>query len=680
MGSLPLTASHGLCYQAGSPWPLGATADASGVNFALFSANAQRVELCLINGDEQTTVPIKHCTNQIWHMHVDNVKVGQHYAYRVYGENRAGLRFSPETLLLDPYAKGISGYFTYNRDPLGGHGLRSVVMPITPCVETPPAPRTPWQDSILYEVHVKGATQTHPLVPPSHRGTYAGLASPAMLAHFKKLGVTTLCLMPVNYAIDEARLLSMGLSNYWGYNPLNYFTPTPRYATHSVDAPPELNPHIVVAEFRKMVDALHEAGLEVVLDVVFNHTAEQDESGLTLCYRGIDNPSYYRLPPGNLDRYENFTGCGNTFNLQHPRVLQLVMDALRYWVCELKVDGFRFDLAATLTRDSAFLATILQDPILSRVKLIAEPWDIGPNGYALGQFGAGWSEWNDRYRDDVRAFWLTQQVSAGALAQRIAGSSEIFRHTGRAPQASINFLTAHDGFTLHDLVSYEKKHNEANGEHNRDGHNHNHSINCGEEGVTSNLIVTERRKRFKRALLTTLLVSQGTPMLQAGDEIGKSQRGNNNAYCQDNAINWLNWQNADTSLAEFTAHLIQIRSRFHQLKQQDWLTGERIPFQGQLVRDVCWWHIQGHEIQMHEWQTIGGAFGMLLPPSNGNISGGNRTLLVLFNNDTWTATAKLPIGHWTQICDSSTENAFRPIALSQTVELPATSVLILYRD
>ncbi len=498
------------------------------------------------------------------------------------------------------------------------------------------------------------------------RGTYAGLAAPAMIEHYRRLGITALNLLPVHHFLDEHHLADKGRVNYWGYNTLAFFAPEPRYAAR-------IGGQSVIAEFKTMVRSLHAAGLEVILDVVFNHTAESDESGPTLSFRGIDNLSYYRLPAGHLAAYENFSGCGNTLNLAHPRVLQVVMDALRYWVEVMHVDGFRFDLAAALTRDSAFLAALAQDPLLQSVKLIAEPWDLGPDGYRLGRFLPGWSEWNDRFRDDVRAFWLTHHAGVAELAQRLAGSSEIFHAAGRAPQAGINFITAHDGFTLRDLVSYQKKHNELNGEGNRDGHGHNLSWNCGVEGESSDSQVLEKRRRLQRALLTTLLIAQGVPMLQGGDELGRTQGGNNNAYCQDNAMTWLDWQNTDGGLIDFVAGLIGLRRRFPQLRQRRWLTGKATDDQ---QPDVIWWHPAGRPMHVADWHSKKlGVFGMQLAAGTPD----NSSLLCLINRDDIPVPFLLPAGDWWQVCDSSAEAAFAACRREHTAPVAAHSVLILHR-
>ena len=667
------TLSTASTLQEGRPWPLGAHWDGAGVNFALFSAHAERVEVCVWEGDALHTFPLPACTDQVWHGFLPGAAPGLCYAYRVYGPSGPGHRFDPQRLLVDPYARELTGAFSWDRMLPPEQGLRSRVVAPTFDWGNDVSPATPWEDTVLYEIHVKGATQLHPGVPENLRGTYAGLASPAMVGHLRHLGVTAIKLLPIHGFLDERHLAQRGLTNYWGYNTLSFFAPEARYASRT-DGQSTIN------EFRSMVRSLHAAGIEVILDVVFNHTAETDEFGPTLSFRGIDNASYYRLKSDNPALYENHSGCGNTFNVAHPRVLQLVMDSLRYWVEEMHVDGFRFDLAAALTRDSAFLAAIAQDPLLSRVKLIAEPWDLGPDGYRLGRFPPGWHEWNDRFRDDVRAFWLTGEVGVGALAQRIAGSSEIFRHHGRGPTAGINFITAHDGFTLRDLVSYGHKHNELNGESNRDGHGHNLSCNCGMEGESSDPHVHECRRRLQHALLATLFFAQGVPMLQGGDELGRTQSGNNNAYCQDNALTWLNWPKADGKLIEYTAGLIRLRRHFAQLKRNDWLNGEA-DASGQ--RDVAWWHPDGREMNGHDWHSSPGTLGMLLAPVQPRQvrpdEPPSATLLALFNRTTDTVTFNLPPGEWRLLCDSHADEPFGEHMFDHQCPLAGRSVLLLAR-
>ncbi|MCM8614246.1 glycogen debranching protein GlgX [Accumulibacter sp.] len=660
---------------AGRPWPLGSHWDGSGVNFALFSAHAERVELCVVDGQQMRVLPLQECSDQVWHGYLDGAGPGLRYAFRVHGRNAPaeGHRFDGRRLLLDPYAREVVGRFSWpaHDDPV--HLLTAAVVDERFDWDDDSPPATPWSDTVLYEAHVKGMSRQHPGVPEVLRGSYAGLATPALIQHFQRLGVTAINLLPIHQFLDEQRLVNEGRVNYWGYNSLAFFAPEPRYAAR-------IGGQSAIAEFKSMVRTLHAAGLEVILDVVFNHTAETDQWGPTLSFRGIDNRSYYRLPADDLAAYENFSGCGNTVNLAHPRVLQLVMDSLRYWVEVMHVDGFRFDLAAVLTRDSAFLPALRQDPVLQRVKLIAEPWDLGPDGYRLGRFLPGWSEWNDRFRDDVRAFWLTGEAGAGQLAQRLAGSSEIFQATGRPPQAGVNFIAAHDGFTLRDLVSYQQKHNELNGEDNRDGHDHNCSWNCGEEGDSHDPAVLERRRRLQRALLTTLLIAQGVPMLQGGDELGRSQAGNNNAYCQDNPMTWLDWRNADESLIDYVAGLIALRRRFPQLRQQRWLTGETEATNA--CPDVTWWHPAGRPMRVSDWQSKKlAAFGLHLtaPRRLRERDVDVADLLCLINRDEIPVSFLLPAGNWQQICDSNAEVAFASCQRERTTPVAARSLQILCR-
>jgi glycogen debranching enzyme GlgX len=672
---------------AGRPWPLGAHWDGTGVNFALFSAHAERVELCVFSdgGAETCRHVLPECTDQVWHGYLPGGQPGLRYAYRVYGPagDDAGHRFDPRHLLLDPYARELCGEFSWNapNDPI--LGLKSVVVNEAFDWGGDTRPSVPWADTVLYEVHLKGGTRRHPGVPEALRGTYAGLASPAMLGHFRRLGVTALNLLPVQYFLDEERLVRAGRVNYWGYNPLAFFVTEPRYASGLEGRSP-------ADEFRTMVRTLHAAGIEVILDVVFNHTAETDEAGPTLAFRGIDNASYYRLRADDPRLYENFSGCGNTLNLAQPRVLQLVMDALRYWVGEMHVDGFRFDLATSLVRDSAFLAALRQDPLLSRVKLIAEPWDLGPDGYRLGRFPAGWSEWNDRFRDGARAFWLSGEAGADELAQRLAGSSEIFAASGRTPQAGINFITAHDGFTLRDLVSYRRKHNEQNGEDNCDGNDHNHSCNCGIEGEPGSVCqvgegeeqgdavspeVREARRRLQRALLATLLIAQGVPMLQGGDELGRTQAGNNNAYCQDNALTWLDWTSADGGLIDFVAGLVALRRRFPQLRRRDWLSGGPAADGG--LPDILWWHPAGRAMRTPDWEAPrAGRLGFqMAAPAAGD--GPGESLLCLLNRDAAAIEWRLPSGRWQLLVDTAAEAPFSSAEREGSSAVPGRSLQIL---
>ncbi|HLY55977.1 MAG TPA: glycogen debranching protein GlgX, partial [Stellaceae bacterium] len=566
--------------EPGQNWPLGSSWTGGGVNFALHSGSAEAVEVCLFAEDGRTEtarIALAHRTNQTWHGHVPGIGPGQRYGYRVHGpyEPAHGLRFNPAKLLLDPYAKAWDRPLLW-ADPALGHQVGAIdCEPVfdprdngpdmaKALVTAPEAfdwgddspPATPLADTVIYELHVKGFTQLHPAVPEALRGRFLGLAEPAAIGHLRRLGVSAVELLPVMAFIDEPLIRARGLTNYWGYNTLGFFVPDARYGV--ADAGREL---------KVLVKRLHTAGLEVILDVVFNHTAEGDPAGPTLSFRGIDNPGYYRLRPGDPGRYDNPTGTGNALNLDSPAVLRLVMDSLRWWATEYRVDGFRFDLATVLARRSdgtfdpggPFLSAISQDPVLQPLKLIAEPWDIGPGGYRVGGFPCRWSEWNDRSRDDLRRFFLTRDIGPAGLADRLAGSSGSFRHDGRAPQASVNFVTAHDGFTLADLVTYGAKRNEANGEANRDGAGENWGWNAGVEGPSDDPAVRARRQALKRVLLAALLVSRGVPMLAMGDELGRSQGGNNNAWCQDNATSWLDWTAADEGLIDFVARLIRLR-------------------------------------------------------------------------------------------------------------------------
>jgi len=611
----------------GRPYPLGATWDGLGVNFALFSEHATGVELCLFADPEADTENIRLAlpeqTDQIWHGYLPGVLPGQLYGYRVHGpgDPGAGLRFNPSKILLDPYAKAIGRNVRWNdtmygyrigdpaadlslddRDNAASAALGAVIDPAFTWGDDR-RPGTPWHETILYELHVRGFTQQHPEVPPELRGTYAGLASEPVLRYLKRLGVTAVELMPVHHHAFDRHLLERGLSNYWGYNSIAFFAPDLRYAANRTPAGS-------VGEFKTMVRGLHAAGLEVILDVVYNHTAEGSELGPTLSLRGIDNPAYYRLAAGSPRHYVDYTGCGNTLNMLHPRVLQLIMDSLRYWVLEMRVDGFRFDLASALARElhavdrlSAFFDVIHQDPVLSQVKLIAEPWDLGEGGYQVGNFPVGWAEWNGKYRDSVRKFWKGDGGMVSELATRLAGSSDLYEWSGRRPYASINLVTAHDGFTMHDLVSYNEKHNEANGEANADGESHNLSWNCGVEGPTDDPAIQALREQQVRNFLATMLLSQGIPMLCGGDEIGRTQGGNNNAYCQDNAISWIDWQRAEQfgDLLEFTRELIALRRAHGVLRRRRFFQGR--PIRGRDVKDIAWYRPAGREMTDHDWSA-----------------------------------------------------------------------------
>ncbi len=609
--------------QPGQPYPLGASWDGQGTNFALFSENATGVELCLFDDQErETRISLKECEHFVWHAYLPGIGPGQRYAYRCWGPYlpAQGQRFNPNKLLLDPYARAIAGDVQHGEAIFGypwtgtqkdmALSYLNDASSIPKCIvvderfdwQGDRLLRVPMHESIIYETHVRGFTKQHPGIPDPLRGTYAGLAQPAALEHFKSLGVTAVELLPVHHFFTQiGHLVSKGLSNYWGYDSLNYFAPHAAYSASGTHGQQ-------VTEFKQMVKTLHQAGLEVILDVVYNHTGEGNELGPTLSLRGLDNASYYRLVADNERYYMDFTGCGNSLNVLHPQVLKLVADSLRYWVQEMHVDGFRFDLASALARElydvnqlSAFFNIIHQDPILSTVKLIAEPWDIGEGGYQVGNFPLLWSEWNGKYRDRMRGFWIGMDSNLSEFGYRFTGSSDLYESSGRRPSASINFITCHDGFTLHDLVSYNHKHNEANGEDNRDGENHNRSWNCGEEGETDDPEILELRYRQRRNLLTTLFLSQGVPMLLGGDELGRTQQGNNNAYCQDNETSWFNWQLRPDGkdLLEFTRQLIAFRKANPVFQHRHWFQGREIHGSG--VQDIAWFDPEGKEMTEEQW-------------------------------------------------------------------------------
>jgi glycogen operon protein len=669
---------------------LGATWDGEGVNFALYSEHAEKVELCLFDtsGKRETVrVTLPEQTDMVWHGYLPEVRPGQVYGYRVYGPYapEQGHRFNPHKLLLDPYGKQIQGpliwgdaHFGYRvgnkqedlsfdrRDNAAGMPKNRVIDSAFTWGSDAP-PRIPWHETVICELHVKGFTKCHPEVPAHLRGTYAGLATAPVIEHLTRLGVTSIELMPVHSFVDDRQLVDRGLRNYWGYSSIGFLALEPRYsATNSL------------REFKTMVKTFHSAGLEVILDVVYNHTAEGNQLGPTLSLKGIDNSTYYRLIPDNPRYYMDYTGTGNTLNMQHPRVLQLIMDSLRYWVLEMHVDGFRFDLAATLARElhevdrlGAFLDIIHQDPILSQVKLIAEPWDLGEGGYQVGNFPVGWAEWNDRYRDTVRSYWKGDSGTVGDLAYRITGSSDLYAHSGRRPYASINFITAHDGFTLSDLVSYNEKHNEANGEDNRDGNNDNRSWNCGVEGPTDDPNIQALRARQKRNLLATLLLSQGVPMMYAGDAIGHSQMGNNNAYCQDNEISWLNWnlQPQDRDLLAFVQRIINLRKRHPTFRRRRFFQGR--PIKGANVKDVLWLNPAGNEISEDEWRDASTlCLGMFLSGQGLNETDdrgrkvSDENFLVLLNAHHEDVGFTLPATRlglcWNAWMDTSREDGLRP--------------------
>ncbi len=612
--------------QPGNPFPLGAFWDGAGVNFAIFSEHATKVELCLFDSVEATVesrrISFYEQTDLVWHAYVPDLEPGQLYGYRVHGpyEPQHGHRFNPNKIVLDPYAKLIGrdlrwcdelfgytlgdpdGDLSFDERNNATHAALAAVHNPSFSWRRDRPPKLPWHKTIIYELHVKGFTQLHKRIPKRQRGTFAGLASKPAITYLKELGVTAVELMPVHHRVDDRHLVDQNLSNYWGYNTLSFFSPDLRYCASS-------SPRKGVQEFKRMVRALHDAGIEVILDVVYNHTGEGNQLGPTLSLRGIDNASYYRLSADDSRYYMDFTGCGNTLNMQHPRVLQLIMDSLRYWVLEMHVDGFRFDLASALARElhevnklSAFFDIILQDPLLSQVILIAEPWDLGQGGYQVGNFPVGWAEWNGKYRDTIRRYWRGDGSVVSELATRLCGSSDLYAHSGRRPHASVNFVTAHDGFTLQDLVSYEKKRNDDNGHNNEDGENHNLSWNCGVEGAADDPNTVRIRERQKKNIMSTLLLSLGVPMIRAGDELGHSQDGNNNAYCQDNEISWLNWNLDDNQqqFLEFVRRLIRFRDLQPALHRRSFFQGR--PIRGLGIEDVSWFDPTGQQMTDEAWQ------------------------------------------------------------------------------
>ncbi len=603
----------------GTPYPLGATYDGTGTNFSLFSEIADRVELCLFDDTgRETRIDLPEVTAYCWHGYLPEVEPGRCYGFRVHGpwDPSNGHRCNPAKLLMDPYAKAVEGgirwdeaLFPYTFE--GGHTDRSDTdnasfMPR--CVVHQPhfdwsgdrRLQLPWHETVIYETHVKGATALHPDIAPELRGTYAGMAQPPVIEHLQQLGITAVELMPIHYFLHDKHLKDKKLSNYWGYNSIGYFAPHTEYAS-------EKRPGAAVSEFKQMVKTFHQAGIEVILDVVYNHTGEGNHLGPMLSFKGIDNTYYYRTTDDQT-YYMDYTGTGNSLNMRNPHVLQLIMDSLRYWVTEMHVDGFRFDLAATLARElhdvdrlSAFFDLIQQDPIISQVKLIAEPWDVGEGGYQVGNFPPVWTEWNGKYRDCVRDFWRGENRTMAEFASRLTGSSDLYENTSRLPYASINFITAHDGFTLSDLVSYNEKHNQANGEDGQDGESHNRSWNCGAEGPTDDAEILALRARQQRNFLTTLLLSQGVPMLLGGDEFGRTQQGNNNAYCQDNEISWYDWENQDADLLQFCRTLIHYRRAHPVLHRRGWFHGRSI--HGTEIRDIAWFTHEGENMDEAEWET-----------------------------------------------------------------------------
>ncbi|MFF2841898.1 glycogen debranching protein GlgX [Paenarthrobacter sp. NPDC057981] len=671
----------------GSAYPLGATFDGTGTNFALFSERAERVELCLFDDDGgEVRVDVTEVDGYVWHCYLPTVQPGQKYGYRVHGpyDPDAGQRFNPNKLLLDPYAKAVHrqidwdpSLFSYNLgDPDSRNDEDSAAHMMLGVVINPffdwdgdKLPRIPYHKSVIYEAHVKGLTQLHPEVPEEQRGTYAGVAHPAVISHLQKLGVTAIELMPVHQFVNDGILQDKGLSNYWGYNTIGFFAPHNSYSSKG-DTGQQ------VQDFKAMVRSLHDAGIEVILDVVYNHTAEGNHLGPTLSFKGIDNSAYYRLVEDDQKYYMDYTGTGNSLNVRSPHSLQLLMDSLRYWVTEMHVDGFRFDLASTLAREfydvdklSTFFELIQQDPVVSQVKLIAEPWDVGPGGYQVGNFPPQWTEWNGKYRDTVRDFWRGEPSTLGEFASRLTGSADLYEHSGRRPFASINFVTAHDGFTLMDLVSYNEKHNEANGEDNNDGESHNRSWNCGIEGPTDDPTVLALRARQQRNFIASLFLSQGVPMLLHGDELGRTQQGNNNGYCQDSELTWINWENVDQPLIEFTAAVSALRAKHPSLRRSRFFDGRpALRGEGERLPDIVWLDKDGTTMTPSDWdEALGRSVGVFLNGDGiqGRDNQGRRitdvNFLLYFNADQEEVDFRIPADEyapaWDVMIDTAGEGA-----------------------
>jgi isoamylase len=699
----------------GQPYPLGATWTGKGVNFALYSANATGVDLCLFEAPdaelENVRIRLREVTDHVWHVFLPDAKPGQLYGYRVYGayDPPAGHRFNASKVLIDPYAKAIAGKVAWGPEmfgyPLGNaaedlkRDYQDNVAAVPKCIVINPAfdwendhaLRIPLEETVVYEVHVRGFTKLWEAIPKAIRGTYAGLGSPAAIKYLQELGVTAVELLPVHEHCDEGFLLDRGVTNYWGYNTIGFFAPECSYSSAGFLGDQ-------VTEFKTMVRNLHRAGIEVLLDVVYNHTAEGNHLGPTLSFKGIDNASYYRLVPDNPRYYMDYTGCGNTPNTQNPRVLQLIMDSLRYWVTEMHVDGFRFDLASALGREdhlvdphAGFFDILLQDPILSEVKLIAEPWDLGEGGYMVGKFPVPWSEWNGKYRDCIRRYWKGDDGLLAEFAYRLTGSPDLYQHQGKAPRASINFVTVHDGFTLNDLVSYNEKHNEANGEENRDGDSHNNSWNCGTEGPTDDAKVQKLRGRQKRNFLATLFLSQGVPLLNGGDEFSRTQKGNNNTYCQDNDLTWFNWQWApeEQQLFQFTAQLAQFRREHPVFRRPKYFTGRRI--RGYDVKDLMWFAPNGAEMKAVDWQNgFAKCIGVLFSGTTSDVRDQrgepvrDDTFLLLFNAHYEPLTFIVPGREeirWETVINTAADSGFvKPgevVAAGDEVELIERSLSLL---
>ncbi len=691
----------------GNAYPLGATFDGTGTNFSLFSEHAERIELCLLSEElTEVRVEVQEVDGHVWHCYLPEVQPGQLYGYRVHGPYapEQGHRFDPSKLLLDPYAKSIQGQidwdpslFSYKFDDPDArqeadsapHAMYSVVINPFFDWDGDRQLRIPYHASVIYEAHVKGLTQLHPEIPEHQRGTYAGVAHPVMIEHYNKLGITAVELMPVHQFVNDGTLVEKGLSNYWGYNTIGFFAPQNTYSSTG-------GREQEVQEFKAMVRDLHRAGIEVILDVVYNHTAEGNHMGPTLSFKGIDNAAYYRLVEDDKQFYMDYTGTGNSLNVRHPHSLQLIMDSLRYWVTEMHVDGFRFDLASTLAREfysvdklSTFFEMIQQDPVISQVKLIAEPWDVGPGGYQVGNFPPQWTEWNGKYRDTVRDFWRGEPATLGEFASRLTGSADLYENSGRRPVASINFVTAHDGFTLRDLVSYHEKRNDANGEDNNDGESHNRSWNCGIEGPTDDDEILTLRARQQRNIIATLLLSQGVPMVVHGDELGRTQLGNNNTYCQDSELSWINWDSIDQPLIEFTAQINKIRSEHPIFRRSRFFDGRPVRREeGQGLPDIVWLKADGTEMEPEDWDSGFGrsvgvfynGLGIREPDVRGRRIT-DKNFVMLFNADDSTVEFKLPTREyspfWEVLIDTASSTEPQPVKAGDVVELTSKSTMIL---
>ncbi|MGD9998725.1 MAG: glycogen debranching protein GlgX [Ilumatobacteraceae bacterium] len=692
----------------GTAYPLGATFDGSGTNFALFTECAERVELCLFDDEGvESRVELHEVDAYVWHAYLPQVQPGQQYGYRVHGpyDPARGLRSNPAKLLLDPYAKATCGEYDWdpalfayqlghpderNDDDSAPHAMKSIVVnPFFDWAGDRP-PRVPYAESVIYEAHVKGLTKLHPDIPEAQRGTYSGVAHPVMIEHFQRIGITAVELMPVHQFVHDSVLIDRGLRNYWGYNTIGFFAPHNGYSSTG-DTGQQ------VQEFKAMVRSLHEAGIEVILDVVYNHTAEGNHLGPTLSFRGIDNQAYYRLVEDDPQHYMDYTGTGNSLNVRHPHSLQLIMDSLRYWVLEMHVDGFRFDLAATLAREfyevdrlATFFELVQQDPVVSQVKLIAEPWDVGPGGYQVGNFPPQWTEWNGKYRDTVRDFWRGEPSTLGEFASRLTGSSDLYEHNGRRPVASINFVTAHDGFTLADLVSYNDKHNEANGEDNNDGESHNRSWNCGVEGPTDDPAILALRAQQQRNFLATMLLSQGVPMILHGDELGRTQQGNNNGYAQDSELTWVHWDRADQPLIEFVATMARLRREHPTFRRHRFFDGRPVRRgEGEPLPDIVWLTTEGEAMQPEDWDTgYGRVVAVFLNGQGirGRDMRGQRVeddhFVLYFNAHDDVVECVLPneefSAQWRVVLDTSSRlDPEIPLGATQALKLSARSLVVL---